>query len=236
MHKSKKAGFTLMEIMVAIVIVGVIASIAAVIYTNALRKTDVEKTAQRAQQVELFIKQLDILDVPSDKIVERINSNKDFKSFTLAEKTIGAFPYLKTKVVPGNDGVCADSQGSEGVAYTFLNLLDGTSKTPVTNAGVAGSVRNTNDNIHCTYRLTSSSFSLAILVDEKDHIWWCSNGGADDGGRYFTTTSPGQVRIACRYRDESDLPGVDCGDEGNPASAGHNRWCNRSLFVSHIPR
>ena len=94
MHDTKHGGFTLAELLIAIVIVGIVATFATVTYNRIFGTVDLEEVQQRAAQVELFVKQLEILDVPANEVAERINSNPDFRDTSLAEKVIGSIDYL----------------------------------------------------------------------------------------------------------------------------------------------
>ena len=214
MH-NRKSGFTLTELLIVVAILGIVLSMAIVGYSRVFGKVSVEKTQQRGEQVALFIKQLEVLNVPPTEMVARINRNKDFADYTLAEKVVGSYEYMRDTLATGTSA-CDSSKP----LYIFLNALDGSAKTPVVSGGsVISNVANTASTVHCTHVTRDNRFGVAVRVDD-DNNWWCGNRG---GTWYFSTVESGQVRAACRYRDEAT---GTCGTG--------NRYCIGSLFKSSL--
>ena len=212
MHTTPQAGFTLAEILIAIVIIGIVAAFATITYNRVFGAVNLEEVQQRAELVELFVKQLEILDVPANEVAERINSNPDFRDTSLAEKVIGSYRYMREHVAKGTDlcnppsGVVAHVTGKPiGPIYTFLNILDGPNKTPVTANRARGTiiqpVSKTSDSVYCFSRNVSGQLTLAVRVDD-DNNWWCIRHTDDiDGPNYFSTVAAsGQLRIICPYK------------------------------------
>ena len=216
MH-NRKSGFTLTELLIVVAILGIVLSMAIVGYSRVFGKVSVEKTQQRAEQVALFIKQLEVLNVPPTEMVARINRNKDFADYTLAEKVVGSYEYMKDTLATGTS-VCDSSKP----LYMFLNALDGSASTPVVGV-VISNVANTASTVHCAHG-SANNFSVSVRVDD-DNNWWCGSGHPYfEGSRYFSTVESGQVRVACRYRDEATIAGSGCGSG--------NRFCKANLFKS----
>ena len=215
MH-NRKSGFTLTELLIVVAILGIVLSMAIVGYSRVFGKVSVEKTQQRGEQVALFIKQLEVLNVPPAEMVARINRNKDFADYTLAEKVAGSYEYMRDTLATGTS-VCDSSKP----LYIFLNALDGSAKTPVV-GGIFTNVANTASTVYCAHVTRDNRFGVAVRVDD-DNNWWCGNRG---GTWYFSTVESGQVRLACRYRDEATIAGSGCGTG--------NRFCIANLFKSSL--
>ena len=181
--------FTIIELLITIAIFGIISGVVVVTYDGVLGGVTVSRTEQRAEQIKLFTKQLETLDVPSRDIAARINS--EFKKSTVQERIIGSLPYLR-KISRGQNNNC----GSSAAVYTFLNTLDGAATPTASGGEVTPAIANDTDGVYCISPTGKTTFAIAMRITET--TWWC---GTDSGyAKYYDTADSGSIYIRCNNR------------------------------------
>ncbi len=186
-------GFTLIELLVVIAILAIVAGMSVITYDDVRGSVNISKTDQRAQQITLFMRQLDTLGIKPDDIALRVNREKNFKKFTVPEKIIGSVPYLRKGVRTGNTNVCNTSNGT---AYAVLNRLNGTGATPSVSTGEIANIAGTSTAVYCTSSVGGSEFTVAVNIG--DGVWWC--GTADGYSEYHTAAVSGKLYPGCNNR------------------------------------
>lgn len=188
--KKNKKGLTLVEIIIAIAILSIIASIGITTYSDSTQKADRRSVALRVAQIRLLIEQKRADEQSSAQIAQHL---KNDRRFTVPEKVLGAWNYLRE--IRG-----ANPCATTGNIYKFLNTID-SANTPNTTRTITV----TGDRVHCISTNTQTSIALRI---DNDNNWWCGATKTNPQGAVYATSATGQITIndACTATAFSKIP------------------------------
>ena len=223
-----KNGFTIVEILITIAIIGVVAGIVVVTLLDGIESSERKKSKAHIAQIVRMVEEEVALGSSTAQIVAAVNSVPSYKTW---EKVVGLYPYL-TGIGSFDRYACNPPAGitghetskPEGELYTYLNLLDGPSKTPSI-GGRLGSQRGvlrTDEDIRCIAHGGWNKSAIALRVDD-DNNWWCGPLiSSNSDGNFVSTAATGEIRVVCPDRTTTG--------QGWTTSAR-----TRSLFQARLP-
>ena len=192
-------GFTIIELIIVIGIIGVLSSVVFVILRNPTERAEAKKTLHGVAQIVRLIEQYRGSGYSSDEIADELAK----LDIPIGEKVAASVPFLiDLRDSEKSSNFCNPTSGSEGTAYTYLKKLNGNSSTGIY-TGTSGSRMTVTDNadrtILCKNNSGATNGYFAVAAKITDTIWTC--GAYDDRGeaRYFVidTGTARKLKINC---------------------------------------
>ena len=201
-----KNGFTIVEILITIAIIGIVAGIVTVTLLDRIDRSERKKSKAHIAQIVRMVEQEVALGSSTAQIVAAVNNIPSYQTW---EKIVGLYPYLNDQSTFNGQYACNPPAGTtghitgkpEGALYTYLNLLDGPSKTPEFKASGSffSGIANTADDVHCVAH--TSRNGIALRVDD-DNNWWCGvlRGNGTRDAHFLSTVATGNIHSVCADR------------------------------------